>query len=120
MIELLMTLCLLTQLHCDDISFHVYGLPMNTHAAAGIDREGDYHVFVDPAVLKETDTFQREIIIHELAHLIVYETDPTNTSHDKVYMSVCKQLAEQAGLRPKRTCRPYVETPGHWYPGRFR
>ena len=105
MFEIFMAICALTALDCDAV--HVrYGNTgsFDNIAIAGIDTRGEYHVIVNrSAISRKRDTFVRQLMVHEIAHLLVYELDPTYTSHGDLFQEVCHDLTTRAGLRSHRT-----------------
>lgn len=112
--ELFLSICLMTTLSCGDVNVEYTRLPFDTHAIAGIDIRGDYHILVDPSVKKQKGFEQRKIMIHEVAHLLVYEMDPTNNTHNEVFDEVCEQLSELMGVKPNSTCSLHSGTRSYW------
>lgn len=104
MFEIFMAICALTALDCEAV--HVrYGSTgsFDNIAIAGIDTRGEYHVVVNRhAVGRKRDSFIRQLMVHEIAHLVVYESDPTNTTHNEQFQEVCHDLTTKAGLRSHR------------------
>lgn len=112
--ELFLSICLMTALSCSDVNVEYTRLPFDTHAIAAIDIRGDYHILVDRSVKKKKGFEQRKIMIHEVAHLLVYEIDPTNNTHNEVFDRVCERLSELAGVKPNSTCSQHSGTPSYW------
>lgn len=104
MLDIFLMVCALTALDCDSV--HVrYGNTggFDNIAIAGIDRRGEYHVVVNrTSVRRESTNFKRQLMVHEIAHLLVYEEDPTNTTHNEAFQKKCRELADKAGLRSHR------------------
>lgn len=102
MLDILLSVCLMTRLQCDDIHFHLRAnLPIDVYAMAGIDKHGEYHIGIDRDVRRKPNSFKRAIAVHEMAHLLVYEIDPTDTSHGELYQTICRDLAEKAGIHKR-------------------
>lgn len=99
--ELFLAICLATTLSCSDVNLHRQHVGVNTLAAAAIDIYGEYHIIVSDDV---TDSDMKRILVHEIAHLLVFEIDPTYTSHGDLYDSICEKLARQNDLTPGKTC----------------
>ena len=116
MYELFLSICLMTSLNCSDVNVEYYRLPFDTHAIAAIDIRGDYHILVDPSVKKQKSHRQRNIMIHEIAHLLVYEIDPTNNTHNEVFDEVCEELSEVFEVRPNKVCSQHSGEPSYWHP----
>lgn len=118
MLDLLLSVCVMTHLNCNDIHFHVYynDLPMDVYAMAGIDHEGEYHIFVDRDVKRKGKSFKKEIAVHELAHLMVYDVDPTDTSHGERFTAICEDLAKTVGLnvRASDVCETHAGPVPFW------
>lgn len=112
--DLFMTICALTMLSCSDVNVQYYSLPDDIYGVAGIDRNGQYHVLLDEDVKREKKHFKRNLLIHEIAHLLVYQIDPTNNTHDEVFDDVCEELSLKMGVRPKHVCRAHHGPPSIW------
>ena len=112
MFEIFMAICALTTLECNSITVEYYDLPDdNWYGAAAYDADGNYYIFVDDSTKKKSEKFMRQLMAHEIAHLIVYTIDPTNTSHFGLYEEVCADLVELAEVKGRYTCKPYAEPP---------
>ena len=112
MLEIFMAICALTMLECNNVTVEYYDLPDdNWYGAAGYDKEGNYYIFVDVETVSKSEKFMRQLMAHEIAHLLVYEIDPTNTSHFGLYEEVCAELVELAEVTGRHTCKPYAEPP---------
>jgi hypothetical protein len=108
---------MMTTLSCNDVNVEYYGrLPFDTHAIAAIDVRGDYLILVDPIVRKETVGFKKRLMVHEIAHLLVYEIDPTNNTHDEVFDGVCEELSTLMEVKPNKACSQHSGTPSYWNP----
>ncbi len=105
MFEIFMAICALTALDCDAV--HVYygnTRGFDNIAIAGIDTRGEYHIIVDrSSVRREGNIFMRQLMVHEIAHLIVYEQDPTYTTHGELFQEACHNLVYLVGLRSHKT-----------------
>ena len=118
MLEIFMSICALTMLECNSITVEYYDLPRESwHAIAAIDDEGNYYIFVDDDLEDKSEKFMRQLMAHEIAHLIVYDMDNTNTSHFGLYEEVCAELVELAEVKGRHTCDPYSKPPPYpWRP----
>ena len=120
MLEIFMTICALTMLECNSITVEYYDLPDdNWYGAAAHDDEGNYYIFVDESAKKKNEKFMRQLMTHEIAHLIVYEIDPTETKHYGIFEEICLELVALAEVKGRYTCAPYAEPPPYpWRPSR--
>ena len=112
MFEIFMAVCALTLLECSDITVAYETLPDdNWHAVAGYDDEGNYYILVDPKLKKKNEKFMRQLMVHEIAHVIAFDQDPSNVTHYGPYEAICEDLAQLAGVSNRQTCKPYSERP---------
>ena len=120
MLEMFMAICALTMLECNNITVEYYDLPDdNWYGAAAIDEDGNYYIFIEVNAKNKSENFMRQLIAHEIAHLVVYNSDPTNTSHFGLYEEVCEELVTLAEIKGRYTCAPYAEPPPYpWRPSR--
>ena len=112
MIEVFLAICAFTTLECDDITVAFYsGFDENTYAAAGYDLEGNYYVLVNPDMENKREKFQRQLMVHEIAHLLAFEQNPHATSHFGIYEEICEDLKEKSGVEGRTVCEPYHIAP---------
>lgn len=107
-------ICALTALDCDAV--HVrYGNTggFDDIAIAGIDTRGEYHIIIDKSsVRRKSNKFMHQLMVHEIAHLLVYEIDPTYTTHGDLFQEACHDLVFRAGLRSHKTvCDSHAGAP---------
>ena len=108
--ELFMSICLLTSLNCNDIYVDYSVMSYKTEAAAVITESGQYGILFNSNVRRQHGSKKKYLMVHEIAHLLVYEADDTNTTHNEQYKEICFELSAQAGLRrPKVVCAPRTE-----------
>ncbi len=108
MFEIFMAVCALTLLECSDITVAYEELPdPNWHAVAGYDVEGNYYILVSPDAQEESDKFMKELMVHEIAHVIAFDRDRANVTHYGEYAEICKDLAALAEVRNRHVCKPY-------------
>jgi hypothetical protein len=105
-------------LECSDITVEFRELPKSDwHAVAAIDVSGSYYIFVDSELKNKSEKFMRQLMAHEIAHLIVYDIDSENTSHFGLYEEVCAELVQLAEVKGRHTCKPYSKPPPYpWKP----
>lgn len=116
MLDIFLTVCMLTSLSCNDINVQYDRLPFDTYAIAAIDIYGNYHIFVDHSVRKKKSAIVREIVVHEVAHLLVFEADPSNNTHNEAFDKQCEKLSERVGIKPNSACAASGGTPSSWHP----
>lgn len=116
MYELFLAVCLITTFQCNEVNVAYVSLPFDTHAIAAVDYDGGYHIFLDNSIRRKTTSFKRKLMVHEIAHLLVYEKDPTNNTHNEVFDKVCEKLSLAVGVKPNSTCSKASGTPSSWNP----
>jgi len=120
MLEIFMAICALTMLECGSITVEYYDLPDdNWYGAAGYDDAGNYYIFIDEETKKKNEKFMQRLMAHELAHLMVFEIDKTETTHYGIFKEICENLVVLAEVTGRHTCKPYAEPPPYpWRPSR--
>jgi len=112
MFEIFMAICALTLLECGNVTVAYEQLPDdNWHAVAGYDLDGNYYIIVDPAVQNKSDKFKRQLMVHEIAHLIAFDLDSANTTHYGIYEEICHDLQQLAEVPGRHTCKPFATPP---------
>lgn len=112
MFEIFMAICALTMLECSNVTVVYEPLPdENWHAVAGYDNDGNYYIIIDPAMEEKSDKFKRQLMVHEIAHLVAFDLDPNNIKHYGVYEEVCEDLRQLAQVTGRYTCKPYATPP---------
>lgn len=111
--ELFMSVCLLTTLNCNDVYVDYHVMSYRTEAAAIITESGRYGVLFNTDTRRAHGAEKKYLMIHEVAHLLVYEVDSTNTTHNKQFMEICLELGALADIhRPDKACAPRTECLG--------
>jgi hypothetical protein len=107
-------------LECSNITVEYRDLPdSDWHGAAAIDADGNYYIFIDESLENKSEKFMRQLMAHEIAHLIVYDMDNTNTSHFGLYEEICNELVQLAEIKGRYVCYPYSKPPPYpWRPSR--
>lgn len=119
LITLFMTLCLHTQLDCDAVQvdyvkfetgrLSMYsgpsGLPQ-TLGRATIYRSGGMRIEINEQMEPWAEWRRRDVIIHELAHLVVWTENPNRMigDHGSTFRRACYNIAEKAGV-PRKRCK---------------
>lgn len=113
MIEFFLAICAFTTLECEDITVTYYdGLEEDTYGAAAYDTSGNYYILINPEETRgKKEIFWKQLMVHEIAHLIAFEIDPTYTSHYGLYEEICQDLKERAGVMGRNVCKPYAHPP---------
>jgi hypothetical protein len=86
--------CAVTTLPCSEISLSYKDLPSNEAAKAYLTNKGNIGVWFNNDNKNLSDSVMKDLMVHELAHLIVFQIDPTNGSHDSQYQQTCHTLAD--------------------------
>ena len=74
-------------------------------------KSGNYYIIVDPAVQNKSDKFKRQLMVHEIAHLIAFDLDSANTTHYGIYEEICHDLQQLAEVPGRHTCKPFATPP---------
>ena len=112
MLEIFFAICAFTSLECHDITVTYYDLEEGTLAGASYDLEGNYYILInEDEVEGKNEKFWQRLMVHEIAHLLVFELDPLNTSHYGIYKELCDDLRLRTGTMGRHTCKPYAEPP---------
>lgn len=101
--ELFMAVCLATSLACEDVGIVYVDLDKNVFAEAAIGVSGRYYIMFDP-MKHWCELTDEELVIHEVAHLLVFEVNPENDTHDAQYRSFCRPLAQKFNKRAGKVC----------------
>ena len=119
MIEIFFAICAFTTLECADITVAYYdGLEQGTHAAAGYDADGNYYILVHPDNANKDEAFIHQLMVHEIAHLITFDIDPTYNRHYGLYEEVCEDLKQLTRVSGRYVCEPYSDPPHYPWVGR--
>ncbi len=106
MYETFLAICLSTTLNCADIHVYKHSLEHEIYGLAGIGVSGDYHIQIATRLPRHVDV--TELMIHEVAHLLAYEQDNTNNTHNREYKTICKELALTLDRASRNVCDPTV------------
>lgn len=119
LITLFMTLCLHTQLDCDAVQveyakFETGRLERNlvpsgsprTLGRATIYRSGAMTIEINEQMEPWAEWRRRDVIIHELAHLVAWTENPHRIidDHGRSFRKACYKIADKAGV-PKKRCK---------------
>ena len=108
MIEVFLAICAFTTLECNDITVAFYSdFDEDTYGAAGYDLQGNYYILINPDSAKKSENFQRQLMVHEIAHLLAFEQDINAVSHYGIYEGICEELQERTGVKGSTVCKPY-------------
>lgn len=109
--ELFLTVCLNTSLACDDISLSYKNLNFGlsrfddkTQAMAYMTSKGRLGIWFDEGRVKRmSETTLKQVITHEIAHLLVFQEDPIG-GHGWKFVAVCRELARKVDVPERPTC----------------
>lgn len=110
--ELFMSICLLTSLSCNDVTVMYKVLPFDVVGQASMGVSGNYYILISNDVKLKRNANKKELMVHEISHLLVYEIDPTNTSHDNMYIEICQDLSMLVDVNHEVVCLPKIECIG--------
>jgi hypothetical protein len=118
MLEIFFAICALTTLECNDIKVVWYqGFEEETFAAAGYDADNNYYVLINPDMENRSEKFKRQLMVHEIAHLLAFEVEREEISHFGIYEELCEDLKEKANVSGRTVCEPYHIVPHYpWRP----
>jgi len=107
--ELFLTLCLSTSLPCADISVRTYEFNKREQkeAMAYMTKSGKMGVLLDDSTLRYSENKIKGLLVHELAHMVVWHTRPYDGDHGHKYTVICRKLALEAGVSPNN-CKPMI------------
>ena len=99
-----MAICLATSLNCADVTVAYADLERNVYAKAAIGVSGAYYIIVDRSPRSAFDDLtDRQLMIHEVAHLQAFELD--NYTHNTEYRNICRALSAKFN-EPCSRCDP--------------
>ncbi len=96
--------CSVTDLPCSKITISYKDLPNDTEAEAYLTNQGNMGVWFNDDKQNLSATKMAGLSAHELAHLIVFQTNPDNGTHNAEFQEVCKNLARLVDVNVGEYC----------------
>jgi hypothetical protein len=116
--ELFLALCAVTSLNCNDVTIAYGFVGFDVQAIAVVDISNNYYIIVDNSMRRKSNFEKKQLLIHELAHLLVYENNIKNNKHDKYYYNICKDLTNKLNFKHRSICKPITNS-GHSIANKF-
>jgi hypothetical protein len=104
--ELFLALCAFTSLNCNEITLGYGFIGFDVEAIAVMDVNNKYYIIINNDLGRKSKSEKKQILAHEIAHLILYDNNIISNKHDKVYLETCKNLTHTLNLNYRSTCQP--------------
>jgi len=108
LLETALTICLTTQLPCEDIKVELKPLQRETLGQAILYTTGRTEIRINKFRYKEATQHQlRSVLVHEYAHIQTYAQGEIKSHHGSAFRKNCLALAKLHNVS-QTTCRAHI------------
>ena len=104
--EIFLAVCLATGVDCNNVSVGYNALDFDTAAQASMLRSGRYIIDIHNHTKKASEL--KILLVHEMSHIMLWETGNLSPTHGTEYLLLCRGLAHKMNISSK-ACSPYAD-----------